>query len=91
MYGGVYHGTHTVQGHLSKNVLFDISSSGGNSGEKEVSTVPTQCPEQYSTIFVFRAKNVFYNISISGGLTGEREVSTVPTWCLKCMRPTISV
>ena len=59
--------------------IFLISICGSRKGEREVSTVPTLCPEQCKTIFVFRFKKVFINISISGVRTGEREVSKVPT------------
>ena len=31
-----------------------ISITGGRIGEREESTVPTRCPEQYATILVFR-------------------------------------
>ena len=58
----------------SKIYFFDISISGGSTGESEVSTVLTRLPEKNSTIFVFRSKKFFFNISISGGRTGKREV-----------------
>ena len=39
--------------------FFYISISGGRTGEKEMSTVPTRCPEEYASIFVFRSKKFF--------------------------------
>ena len=51
---------------LAKIFYFNISISEGLLNEKEVSTVPTRCPEKYVTIFVFRKRNFFFNISISG-------------------------
>ena len=63
----------------SKNFFFDISFSGGRTGERKVSTVPSRFPEQCARIFVFRSKKYFFDISISGGHTGERKVSTVPS------------
>ncbi len=56
----------------STKFFFDISISGGHTGEREVSTVPTRWSEQYANLFVFRFKNFFFNIYISGGSTGER-------------------
>ena len=41
---------------LTKKMFFNISISGGRSGEREVSTVTTRYPEQYATTFVFQSK-----------------------------------
>ena len=41
-----------------KNISFDISISGGRTGERKVSTVPSRFPEQCARIFVFRSKNI---------------------------------
>ena len=48
--------------------------------------MPTRCPEQNASIFVFCSKKFFFDISISGGCTGERKVTAVLTRCLKRMQ-----
>ena len=49
----------------------------GRTGERELSTVPTLCPEQDASIFVFRSKQFIFYISISGFRSGERKLSAV--------------
>ena len=50
----------------SKNFFLDLLISGSRSSEREVSTISTQYPEQYASIFVLRIKIFFLDISIFG-------------------------
>ena len=38
------------------NIYSSISISGGRSGEREMSAVPTRCPDHFAKIFVFGQK-----------------------------------
>ena len=46
---------------FSPKYFFDISISGGRTGERMVSEVPKRYPYQDACIFVFRPKNFFFN------------------------------
>ena len=48
----------------SKKNFFDISLSGGLTGESKVSAVPTRCSEEYTKILVFLYKYFFFDISL---------------------------
>ena len=66
----------------SKIFYFDISISGSRTGDREVSSLQTLCPEKCATIFVFPSKKLL-RFSISRGRTGVIEVSTVLKRCPK--------
>ena len=42
---------------LVKKFVFDISISGCRTSERDLSAIPTWCPDQCENIFVFRSKN----------------------------------
>ena len=68
----------------SKN-FFDISISEDRTGEKEVSTVPLRCPEQYASIFIFQS--CFFLSQFLEGVQFKVRFQNYQCDDLKSMRP----